>query len=225
MWLGGTIVLGGAFPVRTRQRISALVPSEDHYQPEPIRNHVLYADGPSWLHVLVGISARCAMSVRLWRHAGSGRGRGALLVFRRHRLDRDFLDRVPLDFPMTTRNFADRRGIGSHRWWSAARSGGRLFRLLRRRGTASIEACVYFPQRRAAAPASSSLAHRHARRRYLFSAHVVQHFLLALIIPPLWLLGTPRSLAEAALRRPANPPHRASPRAATCSPGRSASAR
>jgi putative membrane protein len=37
---------------------------------------------------------------------------------------------------------------------------------------------------------------------YLFSAHVVQHFLLALIIPPLWLLGTPRALAEAALRRP-----------------------
>ena len=37
---------------------------------------------------------------------------------------------------------------------------------------------------------------------YLFSAHVVQHFLLALIIPPLWLLGTPRSLAGAALRQP-----------------------
>jgi putative membrane protein len=35
---------------------------------------------------------------------------------------------------------------------------------------------------------------------YLFSAHVVQHFLLALIIPPLWLLGTPRALAETALR-------------------------
>lgn len=28
--------------------------------------------------------------------------------------------------------------------------------------------------------------------RYLFSAHVVQHFLLALVIPPLLLLGTPR---------------------------------
>jgi putative membrane protein len=37
---------------------------------------------------------------------------------------------------------------------------------------------------------------------YLFSAHVVQHILLALIIPPLWLLGTPRALAEAALQRP-----------------------
>lgn len=35
---------------------------------------------------------------------------------------------------------------------------------------------------------------------YLFSAHVVQHFLLALIIPPLWLLGTPRPFAESALR-------------------------
>ena len=35
---------------------------------------------------------------------------------------------------------------------------------------------------------------------YLLSAHVIQHFLLALIIPPLWLLGTPRALAEAALR-------------------------
>src|ERR1700733_9112909 len=28
--------------------------------------------------------------------------------------------------------------------------------------------------------------------RYLFSAHIVQHFLLALVIPPLLLLGTPR---------------------------------
>lgn len=35
---------------------------------------------------------------------------------------------------------------------------------------------------------------------YLFSAHVLQHFFLALIIPPLWLLGIPRPLAEAALR-------------------------
>lgn len=38
---------------------------------------------------------------------------------------------------------------------------------------------------------------------YLFSAHIVQHFLLALVIPPLLLLGTPRGFAEAALRRPA----------------------
>ena len=37
---------------------------------------------------------------------------------------------------------------------------------------------------------------------YLLSAHVVQHFLLALIIPALWVLGTPRSFAEAALRWP-----------------------
>lgn len=37
---------------------------------------------------------------------------------------------------------------------------------------------------------------------YLFSAHVLQHFLLALVIPPLWLLGTPRALVERALRRP-----------------------
>jgi putative membrane protein len=34
---------------------------------------------------------------------------------------------------------------------------------------------------------------------YLFSAHVVQHVVLALIIPPLLLLGIPRSFAEAAL--------------------------
>jgi cytochrome c oxidase assembly factor CtaG len=38
--------------------------------------------------------------------------------------------------------------------------------------------------------------------RYLFSAHIVQHFLLAQVIPPLLLLGTPRWLAEAAVRRP-----------------------
>jgi putative membrane protein len=37
--------------------------------------------------------------------------------------------------------------------------------------------------------------------RVLLSAHVLQHFLLALIIPPLWLLGTPRELVEQALRR------------------------
>jgi putative membrane protein len=38
--------------------------------------------------------------------------------------------------------------------------------------------------------------------QYLFSAHIVQHFLLALVIPPLLLLGVPRWLAQTALRRP-----------------------
>lgn len=38
--------------------------------------------------------------------------------------------------------------------------------------------------------------------QYLFSAHVVQHFLLALVIPPLLLLGLPSSLAERVLRQP-----------------------
>jgi putative membrane protein len=37
---------------------------------------------------------------------------------------------------------------------------------------------------------------------YPFSAHIVQHFLLALVIPALMLLGTPRWFAEAALGRP-----------------------
>lgn len=37
---------------------------------------------------------------------------------------------------------------------------------------------------------------------YLFCAHVVQHFCLALLIPPLLLLGLPGSLAEWILRRP-----------------------
>jgi putative membrane protein len=37
---------------------------------------------------------------------------------------------------------------------------------------------------------------------YLFSAHIVQHFLLALIVPPLLLRGIPPPWAEAALRRP-----------------------
>jgi cytochrome c oxidase assembly factor CtaG len=36
--------------------------------------------------------------------------------------------------------------------------------------------------------------------RYLFSAHIVQHFLLALVIPPVLLLGTPRWFAAAALK-------------------------
>jgi cytochrome c oxidase assembly factor CtaG len=36
--------------------------------------------------------------------------------------------------------------------------------------------------------------------RYLFSAHVLQHLLLALIIPPLWLLGMPTRFVESALR-------------------------
>lgn len=35
---------------------------------------------------------------------------------------------------------------------------------------------------------------------YLFSAHVLQHFLLALVIPPLWLLGIPAQSAESALK-------------------------
>ena len=38
--------------------------------------------------------------------------------------------------------------------------------------------------------------------RYLLSAHIVQHFLLALVIPPLLLLGTPPWLAKAAMKRP-----------------------
>ncbi len=37
--------------------------------------------------------------------------------------------------------------------------------------------------------------------QYPFSAHIVQHFLLALVIPALMLLGTPRWIREAALQR------------------------
>jgi putative membrane protein len=37
---------------------------------------------------------------------------------------------------------------------------------------------------------------------YLFSAHVAQHFVLALIVPILLLLGAPRSLAEITLAQP-----------------------
>lgn len=36
---------------------------------------------------------------------------------------------------------------------------------------------------------------------YLFSAHVVQHFVLALIVPVLLLLGTPKWMVEATLKR------------------------
>lgn len=39
--------------------------------------------------------------------------------------------------------------------------------------------------------------------QYLLSAHILQHFLLALIIPPLLLLGTPQWLADSALQHPA----------------------
>jgi len=35
---------------------------------------------------------------------------------------------------------------------------------------------------------------------YLFSAHVAQHFVLALIVPPLWILGMPRAAVDVALR-------------------------
>lgn len=38
---------------------------------------------------------------------------------------------------------------------------------------------------------------------YLFSAHIVQHFFLSLVIPPLLLLGLPSSVADQALCRPA----------------------
>jgi cytochrome c oxidase assembly factor CtaG len=37
---------------------------------------------------------------------------------------------------------------------------------------------------------------------YLFSAHMLQHILLILIVPPLLLLGVPKDLARGILRRP-----------------------
>ncbi len=37
---------------------------------------------------------------------------------------------------------------------------------------------------------------------YLFSAHMVQHLILTLLIPPLWLMGLPEWLVRAAIRRP-----------------------
>src|SRR5689334_2335732 len=36
--------------------------------------------------------------------------------------------------------------------------------------------------------------------RYLFSAHMVQHMLLIVVCPPLWLLGTPEWLLAPLLR-------------------------
>ena len=38
---------------------------------------------------------------------------------------------------------------------------------------------------------------------YLFSAHMVQHMLIAVVVPPLWLLGVPPGLLDPLLRRPA----------------------
>jgi putative membrane protein len=38
--------------------------------------------------------------------------------------------------------------------------------------------------------------------QYLFSAHVFQYVLLAVVIPPLWLMGIPRGIAERALGQP-----------------------
>jgi putative membrane protein len=38
---------------------------------------------------------------------------------------------------------------------------------------------------------------------YLFSAHIVQHFVLALLIPPLLILGIPSAWVDTMLRRPA----------------------
>lgn len=38
--------------------------------------------------------------------------------------------------------------------------------------------------------------------RYLFGAHMVQHMLLVVVIPPLWLLGTPGWLLSPLLRHP-----------------------
>ncbi len=37
---------------------------------------------------------------------------------------------------------------------------------------------------------------------YLFSVHMVQHMLLCVVVPPLWVLATPRWALEALLRRP-----------------------
>ena len=38
--------------------------------------------------------------------------------------------------------------------------------------------------------------------RYLFSAHMAQHMLLVVVVPPLWLLGTPGWLLSPLLRHP-----------------------
>ena len=38
---------------------------------------------------------------------------------------------------------------------------------------------------------------------YLFSAHMMQHILLILIVPPLWIMGIPPHLLRKVLRRPA----------------------
>ncbi len=38
--------------------------------------------------------------------------------------------------------------------------------------------------------------------RYLFSAHIAQHFVLALVVPPLLVLGTPRSFARGTVPPP-----------------------
>ena len=37
---------------------------------------------------------------------------------------------------------------------------------------------------------------------YLFSAHMVQHMLLAIVVPPLWLLGTPEWMLAPLFKRP-----------------------
>jgi cytochrome c oxidase assembly factor CtaG len=37
---------------------------------------------------------------------------------------------------------------------------------------------------------------------YLFSAHMVQHMLIAVVVPPLWLLGTPEWMLAPLFRRP-----------------------
>src|SRR6185437_7774525 len=37
---------------------------------------------------------------------------------------------------------------------------------------------------------------------YLFSAHMVQHLLITVVAPPLWLLGTPGWLVRILLRQP-----------------------
>lgn len=37
---------------------------------------------------------------------------------------------------------------------------------------------------------------------YLFSAHMIQHMLLAIVVPPLWLLGTPEWMLAPLFKRP-----------------------
>src|SRR5580704_11717123 len=170
----------------TRHSVSALDPRRRNDEPGPVRYDILHA----------GRSARITCSYRTGgasaRAIHSHPRYGSVLVFFRLRLARDFSGSVRGERRMNTWDWEPSVVAGC-----AALAIGYLA-IVR---TRSPRRMPYFLVAIALLLLDLVSPIDTLGDQYLFSAHIVQHFLLALIIPPLFLLGTPRWLAAAALER------------------------